>query len=47
MEEGSKVLVLAEHWLLPYELERLSQISEEYMAVGRADSRLTEEAEGG
>ena len=47
MEGGSKVIVLSEHWLWPYELDKLSQISEEYEAVGKADCRLTDEADGG
>ena len=47
MERGSKVLVLSEYWLWPFELGKLEQISGEYEATGKADSRLTEEAEGG
>ena len=47
MAEGSKVLVLSEHWLWPYDLDKLGQISGDYEAVGKADCRLTEEAEGG
>ena len=31
----------------PYELHRLNEIDEEYEAVGKSDSRLTEEREGG
>ena len=40
-------MVLSEHWLWPYELHKLSEIDEEYEAVGKSDSRLTEEREGG
>ena len=46
MEGGSKVIVLSEHWLWPYELGKLGQISRDFDAVGKADSRLTEDAEG-
>lgn len=46
LEEGSKIVVLSEHWLWPYELHKLSEIDEEYEAVGKSDSRLTEEREG-
>ncbi len=47
MAEGSKVLALCEHWLWPYELCKLNQVSDEYEAVGKADSRLTDTANGG
>ena len=47
MAEGSKVLVLSEHWLWPYDLDKLKQISEEYDAVGKADVRLSDKADGG
>lgn len=47
MEEGSKVVVLSEHWLWPYELHMLKEIDEEYEGLGEADSRLTETREGG
>ena len=30
MQSGLKVLVLSEHWLWPYELHKLNQISEDY-----------------
>ena len=41
------MLVLSEHWLWPFELGKLEQISGEYEATEKADGRLTEEAEGG
>ena len=47
IEGGSKVIVLSEHWLWPYDLHKLNEISEEYEAVGKSDSRLTEDREGG
>ena len=47
LKEGSKIVLLSEHWLWPYELHRLREIDEEYEAVGKSDSRLTEEREGG
>ncbi len=46
MAEGSKILVLSEHWLWPYGLSKLNQINAEYDAVGKADNRLSEVAEG-
>ena len=39
-------MVVSEHWLWPYELDKLSNISEDYEATGKADSRLTEVSEG-
>lgn len=45
--EKPGVMVLSEHWLWPYELDKLNDISEEYMATGKADARLTEESAGG
>ena len=41
LSEKHGVLVLAEHWLWPYDLNKLNDISEEYVAHGKADSRLT------
>ena len=41
------ILVVSEHWLWPYELDKLSNISDNYEATGKADSRLTEVSEGG
>ena len=47
IDGGSSILVLSEHWLWPCELEKLSEISDEYEALGKADKRLTENAECG
>jgi len=47
MDDGSKILVLSEHWLWPYDLHRLNDINEGYNAIGKADGRLTEERDGG
>lgn len=47
IHEGSKILVLSEHWLWPYDLHRLNDINPEFDAIGKADSRLTEERDGG
>ena len=44
--EGMKVLVLAEHWLWPFELNKLSEINDNLEAVGKADVRLSESAQG-
>ena len=44
---NSSVLVLSEHWLCPYELARLNDISDDYQATDKADSRLTETSNGG
>ncbi len=38
------MLALCEHWLWPYKLD---QVSNEYEAVGKADSWLTDTANGG
>ncbi len=47
MAGGSQVVVLPEHWLWPYDLNKLKQISEEYDAVGKADFMLSDKADGG
>lgn len=44
--EGVRVLALAEHWLWPFELNKLDEISDELEAVGKADVRLSECAQG-
>ncbi len=46
-EEGSKIVVLSEHWLWPYDLHKLNDVNEEYDAVGKSDCRLNEDREGG
>ena len=45
--EGSKVLVLSKHWLWPYDLHMLNDINQDCDAIGKADSRLTAERDGG
>ena len=46
-ENGSRVLVLSELWLWPYEMHKLDDIHPEYEAVGKSDKGLTESREGG
>ena len=36
------MLALAEHWLWPFELNKLDEISDELETVGKADVRLSE-----
>lgn len=38
--------VLTEHWLWPFELDRLTKIDSNFEAIGKADARLTETSEG-
>ena len=45
--EKPSVLVLSEHWLWPYELASLDDISDYYEATGKADSILAETSNGG
>ena len=40
-EGGSKIVVLAEHWLWPYDLHKLKDIHKDY--DGKSNSRLTED----
>ena len=47
IRDSPGVLVLAEHWLWPYELDKLNRISDEYVGYGSADTRLTDESSGG
>ena len=44
--EGVKVLVLAEDWLWPFELNKLSEINDNFEALGKADVTLSESAQG-
>ena len=44
IEDSSKVFVLSEHWLWPFELHRLGEVHPDFSEVGRADSRLGEES---
>ena len=46
-DEGSKIVVLSEHWLWPYDMHKLNDINDEYDAVGKSDCRLTEDRDGG
>lgn len=48
-ENGSKIMILSEHWLWPYDLHKLDDImiSEDYNALGKSDSRLNDAREGG
>ena len=46
IDGGLSILVLSEHWLWPYELEKLSEINDEYEALGKADMRLNVVEEG-
>ena len=46
-DEGSKIVVLSEHWLWPYDLHKLNDLDDEYDAVGKSDCRLTEDRDGG
>ena len=41
------ILVLSEHWLWLYELDKLDNICEGYAATRKADNRLTCESDGG
>ena len=45
IDEGSKIIVLSEHWLWPYELHRLNEIHPDYSAAAISDKRLTSTAE--
>ena len=47
LEDGSNNLVVSEHWLWPYNLCRLNEISDGYDAIGKSDGRLTEDRDGG
>jgi exonuclease III len=42
IESGSDIIALSEHWLWPYELNKLSQIHPEFDGFGYCDDRLTE-----
>ena len=42
---GMGVLVISEHWLWPYELNKLNNVSSEFCATGKSDSRLCPESD--
>ena len=42
LSNSSQVILLQEHWLWPFELQKLSSVLPEFSATGKADSRLTE-----
>ena len=46
-DEGSKIVVLSEHWLWPYDLHKLNDINDKNDAVGKSDCRLMEDRDGG
>ena len=46
-EDGTHILVLSKHWPWAYELHKLNEINHMYEAVGKLDSRLMEEKDGG
>ena len=41
---GHDIIMIAEHWLWPYELARLDSVLEGYQGTGVCDHRLTEDA---
>ena len=47
LEKGTKILVLSEHWLWPYDLHKLDEINDKYEAVRKSDSRLTDVVDTG
>ena len=47
MEEGTKILVLSEHWLWPYDLHKLDEVNDEFEAMGQSNRRLSDVVEGG
>ena len=42
LDSGSDIVVLSEHWLWPYELNKLNEIHPGYHGLENADSRLSE-----
>jgi hypothetical protein len=38
---------MCEHWLWPYELHKLDEISDDFDAIGKADERLTDQSQSG
>ena len=47
LQKTPGILVLSEHWLWPYELHKLSEISENLKATGKADARLSDNVSSG
>ena len=41
IDERSSVIVLSEHWLWPYKLQRLEDIHPDFNWVGKSDARLS------
>lgn len=46
MDDGSKVIMVSEPWLWPYELQKLDDIHPDLIGSGKSDSRLSEVGEG-
>lgn len=46
IENGSEIIIVSEHWLWPFELNRLNEIDPDFISYGHADSRLTSDHEG-
>ena len=42
LSRTADVILIQEHWLWPYELHKLSSYLSEFVALGKADHRLTE-----
>ena len=47
IEEGSKILVISEHWLWPYDLHKLDENHRDFDAIGKSDGKLNLERDGG
>ena len=47
LQKTPGILVLSEHWLWPYELHKLSEISENLKTTGKADARLSDDVSSG
>ena len=47
MDDGIDFIVLSEHWLWPYDIDRLGLINDAFDGMGKADARLTPVAESG
>ncbi len=44
MCEGSDIITLSEHWLLPLEMHKLHELHDDYNAAGVSDQRLNAES---
>lgn len=47
IEDGSRIIVISEHWLWPFEMHRLKEVHPDFDGVGITGRRLHENSDAG